>query len=97
MKKLLKKVLRGIFKSLKFIFEYLLPLSATVLFVALMFIAVKNCIDLISITGVINNKIMLPIGGIIIKMASIGINGWLAIKCIEIFGENLENAKNAKL
>lgn len=93
MKKLLKKMLRGVVKSVKAIFKYILPISATILFIVLMLIAVKDCIDLISITGVINNKVMIPIGGIIIKMASIGIDGWLAIKCIEIFGENLENAK----
>nr|DAQ51511.1 MAG TPA: hypothetical protein [Caudoviricetes sp.] len=93
MKKLLKKIIRGIAKFINAIFKYALPISATVLFVILMFISVKDCIDLISVTGVINNKIMFPIGGIIIKMASIGIDGWLAIKCIEIFGENLENAK----
>lgn len=96
MKKMLKKTIRGLFKGIEGLFKYILPIPIALLLLAMAFTAFSDCLDLIEITGVIQNKVTFPIGGIILKIAKMGAGAWLAIKCVEIFAENLEKRRNAK-
>lgn len=96
MKKILKKTIRGLFKGIEGLFKYILPILVALLLLAMVLMAFSDCLDLIGITGVIQNKVTFPIGGIILKIAKMGAGAWLAIKCVEIFAENLEERRNAK-
>ena len=96
MKKMLKKTIRGLFKGIEGLFKYILPMPIALLLLAMVLMSFSDCLDLIEITGVIQNKVTFPIGGIILKIAKMGAGAWLAIKCVEIFAENLEERRNAK-
>lgn len=96
MKKILKKTARGLFKAIEGLFKYILPIPVALLLLAMVLMSFSDCLDLIGITGVIQNKVTFPIGGIILKIAKMGAGAWLAIKCVEIFAENLDDRRNAK-
>lgn len=96
MKKILKKTIRGLFKGIEGLFKYILPIPVAILLLTMVLMAFSDCLDLIGVTGIIQNKVTFPIGGIILKIAKMGAGAWLAIKCVEIFAENLDERRNAK-
>lgn len=96
MKKILKKTIRGLFKGIEGLFKYILPIPVAILLLTMVLMAFSDCLDLIGVTGIIQNKVTFPIGGIILKIAKMGAGAWLAIKCVEIFAENMDELKKSK-
>lgn len=89
MKKILKKMLKGFLILIKVMFNYVLPMLVAVLFFVLMLKNFRECVDYISAVGIINNRIMLPLGAIIIKAIGGGIYAWLTYSSIECIGKDL--------
>lgn len=96
MKKILKKTARGLFKAIEGLFKYILPIPVTLLLIVMILMSFKDCLALIGTTGIIQNKITFPIGGIILETVRMGAGAWLAVKCAEIFAENLDDRRNAR-
>lgn len=89
MKKILMKLFKFLLKVVKVVVNYLLPLAVAIFFFILTMNSVKECIEWISVIGIVNNQITLPLGALLLNLIEIAIEAWLAFQAIECIGFKL--------